>query len=63
MSLESAGSPKVEYFAWKLIHGAIATKVNLNSRSVQMDLLCPVYGDDVETLFHLCAGCRYAKEI
>ncbi|XP_060974712.1 uncharacterized protein LOC133039780 [Cannabis sativa] len=49
--------PKVHHFLWKACSGCLPTKVQLQSKHVNVDLLCPFCNMHVETIFHVLLDC------
>ena len=55
---------KVNVFGWRLRLNRLPTKVNLDRRGLDLgSLLCPVCGDDVETVNHNFFTCEVATEL
>jgi len=51
---------KVRIFAWRLCMNAIPTMLNLNKRGVQVDPICPLCKDDIESVEHAIFKCDIA---
>uniref|UniRef100_A0A803PUD0 Reverse transcriptase domain-containing protein n=1 Tax=Cannabis sativa TaxID=3483 RepID=A0A803PUD0_CANSA len=52
---------KVLYFLWRAISGCLPTKVQLQTKHVHVDLLCPFCLNSVETISHVLMECRFAQ--
>lgn len=50
-------------FWWKAIHNGLPVIENLNKRGCRSSDLCPVCGEEIETLDHMMIWCRVASEI
>lgn len=55
--------PKFLLFVWKVIHQILAVKDTLLRRNIMVDPLCPLCGQDVETIEHLFLRCRCAMRV
>lgn len=45
-------------FLWKTCGNALPTRVNLNRTGSIVDLMCPLCGEEVETVDHIFLCCR-----
>ena len=52
---------KLKMFGWRALHNGIAAKENLFGRGVGNDRICPVCGEDVETIMHLLVSCAEVR--
>lgn len=52
--------PKIQYFIWKCLHNSIGVKSCLASRGINLDLLCLVCKQEIETI--LC-DCKVIKQV
>ncbi|KAM6552834.1 hypothetical protein CsatB_013596 [Cannabis sativa] len=53
--------PKVHHFLWKACSGCLPTKVQLQTKHVNVDLLCPFCHMQVETIFHVLLDCSFSR--
>uniref|UniRef100_A0A803P1X0 Reverse transcriptase zinc-binding domain-containing protein n=1 Tax=Cannabis sativa TaxID=3483 RepID=A0A803P1X0_CANSA len=53
--------PKVHHFLWRACSGCLPTKVQLSTKHVYVDLLCPFCNAENETIFHILVECRLAQ--
>lgn len=51
---------KVRIFAWRLCKDAIPAMLNLNKRRVQVEPICPLCKDDIESVKHAIFKCDIA---
>ena len=54
---------KVRIFAWKLIHGGIATKCNKKKRKISRDGICDLCGRAEESEHHAVVNCGHAASL
>jgi len=54
---------KVRIFAWKLIHGGLATNSNKHRRRLEPDAKCSICGSEEETGYHAVMQCDHAKAL
>uniref|UniRef100_A0A803PVR0 Reverse transcriptase domain-containing protein n=1 Tax=Cannabis sativa TaxID=3483 RepID=A0A803PVR0_CANSA len=52
--------PKVLHFSWRVITGCLPTKVQLQTKHINVDLNCPFCHGEPETIFHVLVQCRFA---
>ncbi|KAM6568954.1 hypothetical protein CsatB_016939 [Cannabis sativa] len=52
---------KVHHFLWKACSGCLPTKVQLQTKHVNVDLMCPLCNLETETIFHVLLGCNFSK--
>jgi hypothetical protein len=45
-------TPVLRNFCWKLCHDLLPTKLNLFSRKVVADPICPICNGELETIYH-----------
>ncbi|KAL0717971.1 hypothetical protein Bca4012_067293 [Brassica carinata] len=55
-------TPKIRYFMWRALSGALAVKQGLRSRGILLDTTCPRCGLEPETISHVLFHCEAAKE-
>ncbi|XP_028755351.1 uncharacterized protein LOC114714752 [Neltuma alba] len=53
--------PKIRSFIWRILNNALASKDALFKRKCATNPVCPVCGDDTETLEHLFLLCEWVK--
>ncbi|KAM6565262.1 uncharacterized protein LOC133030984 [Cannabis sativa] len=51
----------VLHFLWRACSGCLPTKVQLSTKHVNVDLICPLCNVYYETIFHVLIGCRFAQ--
>nr|GEW51620.1 RNA-directed DNA polymerase, eukaryota [Tanacetum cinerariifolium] len=55
---------KVNVFLWRLSLNKLPSRMNLDKKGIDVDLiLCPICNDDVETFNHLFFSCDMAKDL
>ncbi|GJU72449.1 RNA-directed DNA polymerase, eukaryota, reverse transcriptase zinc-binding domain protein [Tanacetum coccineum] len=55
---------KVNIFLWRLVLNKLPTRVNLDRKGIDVDsTLCPICGDDVETVNQIFFSCEMAKDL
>ena len=54
---------KVRIFAWKLIHGGLATNYNKHKRRLEPDAECSICGSEEEIGYHAVMQCDHAKAL
>uniref|UniRef100_A0A803PLI3 Reverse transcriptase domain-containing protein n=1 Tax=Cannabis sativa TaxID=3483 RepID=A0A803PLI3_CANSA len=52
---------KVKHMLWRALSGCLPTKVQLDTKHVNVDLTCPLCHVDIETIFHVLMQCDFAK--
>lgn len=52
--------PKIRMFGWRALKNALPVKENLVRRGMEMDIRCPVYGEEEETVVHMLLKCHDA---
>jgi len=62
-ALVAANSTKVRIFAWKAIHGGLATKFNKHRRYLKLSAVCEICGMEEETKFHALVRCTHAATL
>ncbi|CAL9007008.1 unnamed protein product [Prunus brigantina] len=55
--------PKIKIFFWRIISKALATKLNLCKRKMNMNPICPLCDDQVESEEHLFFLCPWVKMV
>ncbi|OMO80722.1 reverse transcriptase [Corchorus capsularis] len=55
--------PKVKFFMWRLIHGILPTKSQLQSRGIPIDQSCLVCGGVEYNLYHVFFDCVFSKTV
>ncbi|KAM6546525.1 hypothetical protein CsatB_027261 [Cannabis sativa] len=53
--------PKVLHFLWRAISGCLPTKVQLQTKYVNVDLHCPFCLNSYETISHVLMECQFAR--
>ncbi|KAM6591439.1 hypothetical protein CsatA_014044 [Cannabis sativa] len=53
--------PKVHQLMWRALTGCLATKVQLNTKHIPLDQLCPMCHQSSETIIHLLVLCPFAR--
>ena len=56
-------SPKIKFFAWRLIFGILLVCDQLVRKGVQVENRCLVCGTEGETLLHIFYECRFSNEV
>jgi len=54
--------PRAKNLCWRGCRYAIPTCVNLYKIRVEIDVYCPVCGNEYETTTHICLDCELATE-
>ena len=55
--------PKIIIFTWKACENALPTMLNLRKRGVATDGICPICGNEAESICHALFRCNFAKEV
>ena len=55
--------PKIRIFSWKACVSALPTMLNLRKRGVTTDGICPISGQEAESIYHALFRCNIAKEV
>ncbi|CAL2228879.1 unnamed protein product [Prunus armeniaca] len=55
--------PKFKVFCWKIISKALATRLNLYKRKLNVNMICPLCNDQVESEEHLFFLCPWVKMV
>lgn len=55
-------SPKIKFFLWKVVRGALPLGENLKARNIFTTTMCP-FCEQEETALHLFFSCAFAKQI
>lgn len=50
-------------FLWQAYNNILPTKENLCKRKTTSDLLCPIYGTEMETVGHILWSCPSARDV
>ncbi|KAM6568253.1 hypothetical protein CsatB_016238 [Cannabis sativa] len=45
--------PKVQHFLWRAVSGCLSTKIQLNTKHVNVDLMCSFCNMAMESIFHI----------
>ncbi|XP_060964883.1 uncharacterized protein LOC133033858 [Cannabis sativa] len=53
--------PKVHQLMWRALSGCLATKVQLNTKHIPLDEICPMCNQMSETIIHLLVQCPFAR--
>ena len=56
-------SEKIKIFAWRACVNGLPTKVNLQTRGINVGVLCPGCDGVLETISHALIDCRVAKRV
>lgn len=56
-------APKIRTFGWKVLHDSIPVRVNLMKRKMCEDCVCPLCGEEDESLMHALVKCEEAAMI
>ena len=54
---------KVRIFAWRLCIDVIPTMLNINKRGIQVNPICPLCNDGVESVVHAILRCKIASNV
>lgn len=55
---------KVGGFMWRALKGTIPVRVELDKSGIDLDsILCPVCGDEIETVNHILFSCNLARSV
>uniref|UniRef100_A0A803QMW8 RNase H type-1 domain-containing protein n=1 Tax=Cannabis sativa TaxID=3483 RepID=A0A803QMW8_CANSA len=52
---------KAKHMLWRALSGCLPTKVQLDTKHVNVDLTCPLCHVDIETISHVLMHCDFAK--
>lgn len=52
---------KVKTFLWRVLTNCLPTRVNLRSKMLQIDVICPFCGTEAETTEHSLIHCLFAR--
>ncbi|BFG40875.1 hypothetical protein CerSpe_271490 [Prunus speciosa] len=55
--------PKIRVFCWRIVSKALATRLNLCKRRVNVNPICPLCNDQVESKEHLLFLCPWVKMV
>lgn len=55
--------PKVKDFIWRVCKDCLPHKVNLQKKHVLEDVMCPLYGVDLENNWDIFFNCSYSWEV
>ena len=55
---KAKAAPKIQTFGWKVLHDSIPVRVNLMKRKLCDDGLCPMCGEENETVMHALVKCE-----
>jgi len=55
--------PKIKVFLWQLYHNALPIRRTLLRRGCNIDPLCPLCEDEVESIDHLFKGCSATPRV
>lgn len=55
--------PKIKFFFWQAVSGALAVAERLQSRGIPMDVTCKICNLEVESISHVLFGCLVDKRI
>lgn len=45
--------PKTKHFIWRALHGGLAVRSQLAKRGISLDTMCPMCGEEEETIVHM----------
>uniref|UniRef100_A0A803PJ01 Reverse transcriptase domain-containing protein n=1 Tax=Cannabis sativa TaxID=3483 RepID=A0A803PJ01_CANSA len=51
---------KVQHFLWRATSGCLPTKVQLNTKHVNIEMMCPFCNLSAETIYHILLGCSFS---
>uniref|UniRef100_A0A803NTY2 Reverse transcriptase zinc-binding domain-containing protein n=1 Tax=Cannabis sativa TaxID=3483 RepID=A0A803NTY2_CANSA len=54
--------PKVHHFSWRAISGCLPTKVQLNTKHVNVEIMCPFCDLAEQTISHILIDCGFSRE-
>ena len=54
---------KVKYFIWRLLNGFLSVCAEFMKKGIQIINMCPVYGEQNESLFHVFFACKLSCEV
>ena len=54
---------KIRIFAWKVVHGGLATKSNKKRRHLECSVVCDICGMEDETEFHALVWCKHTTAL
>ncbi|XP_071727356.1 uncharacterized protein [Rutidosis leptorrhynchoides] len=55
---------KLRIFIWRIIHGRLPVRVELEKRGIDLgSTRCPTCDDDIETIEHAFISCKHARDI
>ncbi|KAJ1403375.1 Reverse transcriptase zinc-binding domain [Sesbania bispinosa] len=57
------GTPRIQCFLWKCIHGKLPTKVERSNRGLLQDTLCCKCSDQEETIMHALRDCPAVMDL
>ncbi|KAF4358684.1 hypothetical protein F8388_005624 [Cannabis sativa] len=53
--------PKVRHFLWRACSGSLPTKVLLQTKHINVDLLCTFCNREYESIYHVLLGCNFSN--
>ncbi|XP_060963731.1 uncharacterized protein LOC115717505 [Cannabis sativa] len=59
--LHAPPPPKVHQLMWRALSSCLATKVQLTTKHIPLDQVCPMCNQGPETIFHLLVQCSFAR--
>lgn len=59
---QSKTYPKLRHFLWRVMNGALAVKLQLVSRGIPVEAVCPVCHQGPETVCHMLFQCPLARD-
>lgn len=55
--------PKVKDFLWRVCRDCLPHKVNLRSKHIVVDTICPRCDNNLENSWHIFVSCPFSKEV
>lgn len=55
--------PKIQHFAWCAMNKGIAVRTQLRKRGMEIEEVCPMCGEENETILHSLAQCREVRRM
>jgi len=59
---KASATPRAKNLCWRACRDALPTCVNLYKRGIEIDVICPICGNDYETLTHILLDCDFARD-
>lgn len=55
--------PKIKFFFWRAVYGALAVAERLLSRGIQLETACKICNTEIESINHVLFGCFVAQRM